>query len=107
MKNKVLAAHHSSTCAGEDLSYRPGGGDVEQIDTCESSVDYNRQDEDQYQDYLKRELYQYNIAIHLYIFLILMHHIDIVCSLYIKERFCIGFQITSLQCLSVRCIGGV
>ena len=56
MKNKVLAAHHSSTCAGEDLSYRPGGGDVEQIDTCESSVDYNRQDEDQYQDYLKEEI---------------------------------------------------
>lgn len=55
MSDKVLAAHHSSTCASEDLSYRPGGGDVEQIDTCESSVDYNRQDEDQYQDYLKGE----------------------------------------------------
>ena len=35
MKKKT---HHSSTGAGKDLSNRPGGGDVEQVDTCQSSV---------------------------------------------------------------------
>ena len=46
MKKKT---HHSSTGAGKDLSNRPGGGDVEQVDTCQSSVDNDSEDENQYQ----------------------------------------------------------
>ena len=29
-----LVTHHSSTSAGQYLSDRSGGGDVEQVDTC-------------------------------------------------------------------------
>ena len=51
--------HHSPTCAGQDLSDRSGGRDVEQVDTGQGAVDYHCQDEDQYQDNL--QTIQYNI----------------------------------------------